>query len=423
MFQKILQIFKIPALRKKVIFVIAMLVIFRVAAAIPMPGVDTDRLAAFFQSNQLLGLVSVFTGGTLQNFSVVLLGLGPYITAVIIMQLLTMIFPNLRELWMESGSEGRQKFNQYGRILTIPLAAMQSFAMITLLRNQGIVTALGPFETLLTIITVTTGAVFLMWLGELISERGIGNGISLLIFAGIIAGIPPAVGQAIVAFDSTLAITYGAFIAVALAVIVGVVIISEGQRKVPVSFARQIRGRRIFGGFSSHIPLRVNQAGVMPIIFALSILLFPGLIAQFLAGSGNSFVAGIARALASFSQNLVLYGVFYFVLVVVFTYFYTAVTFDPKVISENLQKQGGYIPGIRPGGPTAGYMSHVLNRITVVGAIFLGLIAVLPFVVQSALGIQTLTIGGTALLIVVSVAIEFMRQIDAQLTMREYEGL
>lgn len=419
---KIIQIFKIRELRIKILFVLAMLVIFRIAAAIPMPGVDAERLEAFFSSNQLLGLVSVFTGGTLQNFSVVLLGLGPYITAVIIMQLLTMIFPNLRELWMESGSEGRAKFNQYGRLLTVPLAAFQSFGMITLLRNQGIIINLSGADLIATIVTVTAGAIFLMWLGELISEKGIGNGISLLIFAGIIAALPPAVGRAIISFDQTQLLTYAAFAAVSIVVIMGVVIISEGQRNIPASFARRIRGRRIVGGFSSHIPLRVNQAGVMPIIFALSILLFPSLAAQFLVNVNIPIVAGIARLLTNLTQNNLIYGIFYFLLVMIFTYFYTAITFDPKVISENLQKQGGFIPGIRPGEPTSGFLSHVLNRITLVGAIFLGTIAVLPLIVQGALGLQTLTIGGTALLIVVSVAIETMRQVEAQLTMREYEG-
>jgi preprotein translocase subunit SecY len=418
----LLLVFRIPELRKKIFFILLMLVLFRFAAAIPMPGVDLARLEAFFASNQLLGLVSVFTGGTLANFSVVLLGLGPYITAVIIMQLLTMIFPNLRELYLESGPEGRQKFNQFGRYLTVPMAAFQTFGTLTLLRSQGIVGAMSTFDLVSTIITVTAGAVFLMWLGELITERGLGNGISLLIFAGIIAGLPPAVAQAVVAFDQAQLFTYLAFLAVAVLVIIGVVIVSEGTRNIPVSFARRVRGRRMFGGFASHIPMRVNQAGVMPIIFALSILLFPGLIAQFLANVNIPWIANSASTVAAFFQNSLAYGVFYFIFVVIFTYFYTAVTFDPKVISENIQKQGGFIPGIRPGPSTAGFLSHVVNRITLVGALFLGAIAVLPLIVQAALGVQTLTIGGTALLIVVSVAIETMRQIEAQLTAREYEG-
>ncbi len=416
------QVFKIPELRSKIFFVLGMLVIFRAVAAIPMPGVDPARLEAFFASNQLLGLVSVFTGGTLANFSVVLLGLGPYITAVIIMQLLTMIFPNLRELWLESGTDGKQKFNQYGRYLTVPMAVLQAFGTLTLLRSQGIIGGLTSFGMVATIVTVTAGAVFLMWLGELISEKGIGNGISLLIFAGIIAALPPAVGRAVVSFDQAQALTYGAFILVSLLVIVGVVMVVEAQRNIPISFARQVRGRRVFGGFSSHVPIRVNQAGVMPIIFALSVLLFPGLIAQFLANVNNATVAGVATTVADLFNNQWIYGFLYFVLVFLFTYFYTAVTFDPGVISENIQKQGGFVPGIRPGRPTALFMSHVVNRITFVGALFLGLIAVLPLIVQGVLGIATLTIGGTALLIVVAVAIETMRQVEAQLTAREYEG-
>ena len=418
---KIFQIFKIPDLRKKIIFVLAIFVVFRLVSVIPMPGIDRVKLAEFFSSNQLLGLVSLFTGGTMQNFSVVMLGLGPYITASIIMQLLTMIFPRLREMYLESGSEGRNKFNQFSRWLTVPLAALQSVSMVTLLRGQGIVTQLGLFELVTLVITVTAGTLFVVWLGELISEKGIGNGASLLIFAGIIAQLPTSVGQSLISFEASQLFTYLAFVAVAVVVIAGVVVISEGQRNVPVAFAKRVRGRRMFGGFSSHIPLRVNQAGVIPIIFALSILLFPGMIAQFLAGSQIAWLAAIAKAVAAFLQQSLTYGVLYFILVALFTYFYTAVTFDPKAISDNIQKQGGYVPGIRPGEPTATFLNHVLTRITAVGALFLGVIAVLPLIVQRILGITTLTLGGTALLIVVSVVLETMRQINAQLTMREYD--
>lgn len=419
---KIVQIFKIPDLRKKIIFVLAMMVVFRLASAIPMPGIDRIRLAEIFNSSQFLGLLSVFTGGTLQNFSVTLLGLGPYITATIIMQLLTMIFPNLREMYMESGSEGRAKFNQFSRLLTIPLAALQSLATITLLRSQGLITQLPLFDLITLIASVTAGSMFLVWLGEIISEKGIGNGVSLLIFAGIIAQIPVSIGQSLVAFEMSQIFTYASFAAVAIVVIAGVVIISEGQRNVPVAFAKRISGRKVYGGFSSHIPLRVNQAGVIPIIFALSILLFPGLIAQFLSASSIGWLASGAKSVAIFFQKPLTYGVIYFVLVTLFTYFYTSVTFDPKAISENIQKQGGFIPGIRPGEPTASFITHVLNRITLVGALFLGIIAVLPLIVQRAFGITTLSIGGTALLIVVSVVLETMRQINAQLTLREYDS-
>ena len=419
---KFLQIFKIPDLRKKIFFILGMLVIFRLASSIPMPGIDRVRLAELFSSNQLLGLVSLFTGGTLSNFSVILLGLGPYITASIIMQLLTMIFPSLREMYMESGSEGRAKFNQFSRLLTIPLAALQSLATVSIFRSQGVIVSLPFFDLITLITTVTAGTMFLVWIGELITEKGIGNGTSLLIFAGIVASLPTSVGQSLIAFDPSQIFTYLVFIAVAVVVIAGIVIISEGQRNIPVSFAKRVRGRRTFGGFSSHIPLRVNQAGVIPIIFALSILLFPGLIAQFLSTSSITWLANISKSLAAFLQQPLTYGILYFFLVTVFTYFYTAVTFDPKAISENVQKQGGFIPGIRPGEPTATFIGNVVNRITLVGALFLGLIAILPLIVQRAFGITTLTLGGTALLIVVSVVLETMRQINAQLTLREYDN-
>ncbi|MDP3800340.1 MAG: preprotein translocase subunit SecY [bacterium] len=419
---KFLQIFKIPDLRKKIFFIFGMLVIFRLASSIPMPGIDRVRLAELFSSNQLLGLVSLFTGGTLSNFSVILLGLGPYITASIIMQLLTMIFPKLREMYMESGSEGKAKFNQFSRLLTIPLAALQSLATVSIFRSQGIITSLPFFDLITLIATVTAGTMFLVWIGELITEKGIGNGTSLLIFAGIVASLPTSVGQSLIAFDPSQIFTYLVFTAVAVVVIAGIVIISEGQRNIPVAFAKRIRGRRTFGGFSSHIPLRVNQAGVIPIIFALSILLFPGLIAQFLSTSSITWLANISKSLAAFLQQPLTYGILYFFLVTVFTYFYTAVTFDPKAISENVQKQGGFIPGIRPGEPTATFIGNVVNRITLVGALFLGLIAILPLIVQRAFGITTLTLGGTALLIVVSVVLETMRQINAQLTLREYDN-
>lgn len=387
-----------------------------------MPGIDRVRLAELFSSNQLLGLVSLFTGGTLSNFSVILLGLGPYITASIIMQLLTMIFPSLREMYMESGSEGRAKFNQFSRLLTIPLAALQSLATVSIFRSQGVIVSLPFFDLITLITTVTAGTMFLVWIGELITEKGIGNGTSLLIFAGIVASLPTSVGQSLIAFDPSQIFTYLVFIAVAVVVIAGIVIISEGQRNIPVSFAKRVRGRRTFGGFSSHIPLRVNQAGVIPIIFSLSILLFPGLIAQFLSTSSITWLANISKSLAAFLQQPLTYGILYFFLVTVFTYFYTAVTFDPKAISENVQKQGGFIPGIRPGEPTATFIGNVVNRITLVGALFLGLIAILPLIVQRAFGITTLTLGGTALLIVVSVVLETMRQINAQLTLREYDN-
>jgi preprotein translocase subunit SecY len=358
----------------------------------------------------------------MSHFSIAMLGLGPYITATIILQLLTMIFPKLKEMYHESGPEGRNKFNQYGRILTVPLAALNGYGMITLLRNQQVIGYMSPISLVTTIVVITAGALFLMWLGELISEKGIGNGVSVLIFAGIIARIPSDIRQAIATYTPAQLPAYIGFIVVAILVIAGVVIINEGQRNIPIAYAKRIRGRRMYGGFSTHLPLRVNQAGVIPIIFALSIMLFPGMIAKFLSAVPNQFIAKGAQAIGGIFDNQLIYMFVYFVLVVVFTFFYTAVTFDPKAIAENVQKQGGFVPGIRPGENTASFFYHILNRITLVGALFLGVIAVLPAVLTMASGIRALSIGGTAVLIVVSVVLETMKQVESQLVMRDYEG-
>jgi len=420
--QKITLIFKIKELRNKVLFVLGIFMIFRIIANIPVPGVDIEKLKSFFEGNQLFGLVNIFTGGAMSNFSIAMLGLGPYITATIILQLLTMIFPKLKEMYHESGSDGKRKFNQYGRILTVPLAALQAYSMIKLLQSQQVVFYMSPMSLLTAIAVITGGAVLLMWLGELISEKGIGNGVSLLIFAGIIARFPTSARETLVTFQSSQIPSYLAFFAVALIVIAGVVIITEGQRKVPIAYAKRIRGRRIYGGVSTHLPLRVNQAGVIPIIFALSIMLFPGMVANFLSQVPNQFIASLARGFGNIFQNQLFYAVLYFVLVVVFTYFYTAITFDPKAIADNIQKQGGFVPGIRPGEHTATFFYKILNRITLLGALFLGLIAILPLIIRGATGITAMTIGGTAILIVVSVVLETMKQVESQLTMRDYEG-
>ena len=423
MFSKIFQIFKIRELRNKILFVLGILVVFRLAANIPVPGIDAEKLRTFFEGNQLFGLLNLFTGGALSNLSIAMLGLGPYITATIILQLLTMIFPALEALYKEEGEAGRQKFNQYGRLLTVPLAALQGYGMIMLLRNQQILGALSLFQMATTIFVITAGTVFLMWLGELISEKGIGNGVSLLIFAGIVAGFPTGFRQTMITWDPARIPSYVGFLAVALIVIVGVVIITEGRRNIPVSYAKRIRGNRVYGGVSTYLPLNVNPAGVMPIIFALSIMLFPGMIGSFLANASNLWAAEIGKFLRDlFVRGQILYSFLYFLLVLLFTYFYTAVTFDPKNVSNNLQKMGGFIPGIRPGRPTSDFLNFILNRVLLVGAIFLGLIAVAPTIVQAATGITTFTVGGTSILIVVSVVLETIRQIESQLVMRDYEG-
>lgn len=423
MFRKFALLFTIPDLRKKILFILGVLVVFRIAAAIPVPGVDAERLKLFLSGNQFFGLLNIFSGGVLDNLSIVMLGVGPYITASIIMQLLTMIFSRLKEMYHEEGEAGRQKFNQYSRLLTVPLALLQSYGLLILLIRQQVIPALSPFNYATSMIVATAGTLFLMWLGELITEKGVGNGVSLIIFAGIVSGLPLALRQELFTFSPEKLPVLIAFIAVSLAVIAGVVIISEGQRNVPVSYAKRIRGMRTYGGVSTHLPLRVNQAGVIPIIFAISIILFPGLIGSFLAGVPNPIMQRAANFLIQIFNNQLLYGVVYFVLVFMFTYFYTAVTFDPKAIADNVQKQGGFILGVRPGRPTAEFLSRILSRITLVGGLFLGIVAVLPLVVQGIFSIQALTLGGTALLIVVSVVLETMKQVEAQLVMREYENI
>lgn len=424
MFSKILLLFKIKDLRRKILFILMIFGIFRLAANLPIPGVDPERLDAFFGSNQVFGLLNIFSGGALEQLSIVMLGLGPFITATIILQLMTMVFPKLKEIYQESGEQGRQKFNQYGRMLTVPLAALQGFGFITLLTRQNVIDPLGGFELFTTIVTVTGGAVFLMWLGELISEKGIGNGISLMIFAGIVAAVPLSVRQVIVTFTADQLPTIIIFFVLAVVIIAGVVTVNEARRNIPVSYAKRVRGGRVYGGVSSFLPLSLNPAGVIPIIFALSIMLFPGMIANFMSTANASWAVKIANLLNTFSSNTWMYGIFYFALVVLFTYFYTAVTFNPDNIANNLQKQGGFVPGIRPGKPTSRHLYYILNRTLLLGAIFLGLIAVLPSIIQGGTGVTAFTflIGGTSILIVVSVVLETMRQIEAQLVMREYEG-
>ncbi|MBT3690553.1 preprotein translocase subunit SecY [bacterium] len=424
MFEKLRQIWKSKDLRKSIFFVLMMLVVFRIAAHIPIPGIDVAGLKDFFAQNQILGLLNLFSGGGLENFSIVMLGIGPYITASIILQLLTMIIPALETLSKEP--DGQQKINRYTRFLTLPLAALQGYSFITLMQRQGggqLIGDLTSFQWISAIITVTAGTVFLMWLGELMSEKKIGNGISLLIFAGIIASLPSAVQRLIATFDATQAFNLLIFLGIAIVTIVVVVIITEGQRNIPVNYARRVRGNRMYGGVNTHLPLRVNMAGVIPIIFAISIILIPPMIAQFFVSATTPWVAGGARFVVNLFQNQVFYGLFYFIMVFAFTYFYTFVVFHPHQIAENLQKQGGFIPGIRPGRHTADYLQKTANKILLAGALFLGLIAVLPIIIQPITGISSLAIGGTSLLIVVAVVIELVKQIDSQLTMRDYDGL
>ncbi len=418
--RKIKLVFTDSMLIKRILFLLAAFALFRLLAVIPIPGIDEARLIEFFTNNQFLGFLNVFSGGGLSNLSIVMLGVSPYITASIIVQLLTMMWPRMKEMYHEEGALGRQKITQYTRMLSLPLAVAQAFGFLTLLERQGILTDLPLLAFLTNVAVVTAGSVFLMWLGELVTEFGIGNGVSLIIFAGIAAAIPAQLSQLLFTFSPEQLPLYVAFALAAIAITAGVVFISESERPLPITYAKQVRGGKTYGGVATYLPLRVNQTGVIPIIFAISILLFPQMIFTFLLQAENARIVDFARQGIELLQNQWLYGGLYFFLVFFFTYFYTAVTFDPVQMSKNLQKSGAFIPGVRPGNQTAEYVGSVLTRLTLVGALFLGVIAVLPIVMQAVTGVQTLAIGGTALLIVVSVVLDLIRKIDAQTAIREY---
>jgi len=417
---KVKIIFTDPQLRRRILFMLAFLVVFRLLAAVPIPGIDKEQLTRFLSNNQFFGILDIFSGGGLSNLSIIMLGVGPYITGSIIMQLLTIMVPALKRLYHEEGEAGRKKFTQYSRMLTVPLALVQGFGFLVLLEKQNVLGDLSVLARAVNLAVVTGGSVLLMWIGELISEYGIGNGVSLLIFAGIVAAVPTQVGQLLINYDQTQLPTYLGFLIIGLIIIVGVVLVTEAERPIPVTYAKRVRGMKLYGGVSTYLPLRINQAGVIPIIFALSILLFPQMIANFLTGMNGEFLHKIADFLTAFLNNTWLYSIFYFILVFLFTYFYTAVTFDPQELSKNLQKNGAFIPGIRPGESTALHISKILNHVTLVGALFLGIIAVLPLVMRSITGISALALGGTALLIVVSVVLDLVKKVDAQISMREY---
>ena len=419
MLDKLKNIFKVRDIRRKLFCTLALLAVFRIAAHIPIPGVNLDALKQLFASNQLLGMLDLFSGGGMQNFSVVTLGLGPYINASIIMQLLTMVFPKLEALSKE-GEAGRQQINQYTRYLAVPLAIFQAYGMYFWLSRQGIVATLDPLPLVSLVLTLTGGTLFLMWTGELLSEYGIGNGISLIIFTGIVSRLPLSFGQTLVASG------LGSFLfstALFLLVVVAVVVISEGVRRVTIQYAKRVRGRKMYGGQSTYLPLRVNQVGMIPIMFAGSLIMIPAMIARYLTSLENQGVARIAQTIVTVldpTHNF--YNLIYFILVVGFTYFYTAIQFNPDEISENIRQHGGFIPGIRPGSPTSKHLNYVLTRITLAGALFLGIIAILPSLAMAITDVATLTIGGAGILIVVSVVLETMRQLESMLVMRDYEG-
>lgn len=421
--QVLANIWSTPDLRRKILFTAAILFIFRLVNFIPLPGVDINALKQLFASSPLLSLLDVFSGGTLTQFSVIALGLNPYINASIIMQLMTMAIPKLEELSKE-GDYGRRKINQYTRYLTVPLSAIQAYGLILFLsKSQGLIQIESPLQLASMVITLTAGTVFLMWLGELMTESGIGNGISMIIFAGIVARLPVVVGQTAATFDPSNIVNMLLVLGAALLVTAGVVYVNEGQRMIQVQYARRVRPDGSVGlAQSTYLPLRVNQAGVIPIIFASALLLIPSQVGSALQTVAVGQLQEVGRNIDLFLQNYLYYGALYFVLTVLFTFFYTAVTFNPAKIADEIKKHGGFIPGIRPGSPTEGYLSYILSRVTVFGSIFLGAVAVLPFIMQSITGITTLVIGGTGLLIVVSVVLEAMKQLQSMLVMRHYEG-
>lgn len=417
---KLKQIIKDEDLRKRIGFVLGAFIIFRFLAAIPIPGVEVEALQKFFENNQFLGLLNIFSGGGLSNLSIVMLGVAPYITAAIIMQLLTIMSPKLKAMYQEEGEAGRRKFTQYSRLLTVPLAFIQSFGFLTLLQRQGVVIGLDLPTMVVNVLVITAGSILLMWIGELITEFGIGNGVSLIIFAGIIARLPSTVGQLAFKFQVSQIPLFLAFTAAALLIIAGITAVSQAERPIPITYAKRVRGMKVYGGISTYLPLKLNQAGVIPIIFGMSILLFPQMILRFLTEAGPALLSDVASAVLTVLENGWVYAFLYFVLVFLFTYFYTAVTFDPDTISNNLQKSGAFIPGVRPGNKTSQYIAKILTRITFFGAVFLGAVAVLPLVMKAVTGMAALAIGGLALLIVVEVILDVVKKVDAQVSLREY---
>ena len=417
--------FRLPDLRRRILVTAGILVVFRFVAHIPVPGVNLVMLRQLFESNSLLGMMDLFSGGAMYYYSVAAMGVYPYITASIIIQLLIPIIPKLEEMYKE-GEAGRQKVNLIMHIMTVPLAALQAFGQSAVLANQGIITKFGftPeswLPTLSIVVSMTAGTIFCMWLGELITESGVGNGVSIIIFGGIVSRAPQGFGRSVAAGGDLLG--YAFFLLIELATVAAIVIVTMGERRIPVQYAKRIRGNRMYGGQSTHVPLKVNAAGMIPLIFASSILLFPGIIASYFVYAENELVKNIATTITGiFNTTGWFYWAAYFVMVIGFTYFYTATTFQQQNLPENLQKFGGFVPGIRPGAPTKFYLDKVLNRITLVGALFLGSVAILPYFTQLITGVQTMALSSTGLLIVVGVVLDTMKQLEAQLLMRHYEG-
>ena len=417
--QKLVRTFQDSTLRNRILFILGALLVYRAFASVPIPGVNTFALENFFANNEFLGLLNLLSGGGLANLSIVLLGVGPYITSAIVMQLMTVVFPQVKAMQTEEGEAGRAKFVQWSRLLSVPFAVLQAIAFIFLLQSQGILEVLTPIALVTNIVVVTAGSILLMWIGELMTEYGIGNGVSLIIFAGIVAALPTTLSQALFAFSPEQIPAYLGLGFMALAITFAVVLVTEAERTVPIAHAKQLRGKAAQVGATTHLPIRLNQAGVIPIIFGLSLLLVPQTIANISVALGGPG-AGIMESIVAALNNEWVYGALYFFFVVVFTFFYTAIIFEPKRVAENLQKSGAFIPGVRPGPQTEDFLGKVATRITLPGAIFLGLIAIVPIVVQGITGIATLVIGGTALLIAVQVILDVVRKVDAQVSLNEY---
>lgn len=415
------RIFYLKDLRNKIFFTVGIVLIFRILAHIPIPSIDTEGLAVFFQNNQILGLLDLFSGGSVSRFSIVMLGVGPYITSSIIMQLLQVAIPSLEELSKE-GEYGRQKINQYTRYFSVPLALIEGYGLVRVLQSQGVLGHINTSDLILILAIATAGTVFLMWLGELISENGIGNGVSIIISVGIVAGLPAQVLSTAQIIDDQY-ILAAEIILAAVAMVAFIVYVNEAERRIKVSYARRIRAGRSVGNIDSYLPIKANAAGVIPIIFATSFLVFPGILAQYLKSSTISSISSFAQTLERLIANEYVYGIAFFVLVFAFTFFYTSIIFQPNQMAENLQKQGGFIPGIRPGQQTARYLGSIIYKITFTGALFLSIIAIFPFILQSVTGVNTLAIGGTGILIIVSVTLDFVSQIKAHLVMRSYDDI
>ena len=423
-FSSIVKFFRLPDLRRKFFIVLALLAVTRIIASIPIPGVDRTQLSQFLTSNSVFSLLNIFTGGGLTNFSIAMMGVGPYITASIIFQLLTMVIPSLEALSKE-GEFGRKKINQYTRLAAIPLGFIQGFGTLTFLKNAGIIAEWTPWFLFFMLVIAIAGTMLMVWIGELISEQGLGNGMSMVITAGILSSFPNSIQNAYQQYQGASTqelLQLVGFILVGALALCFIIFMNEGQRNIPVTYARRVRGGSSYGGVDTHLPIKVNASGVVPIIFAISMVLFPSIVAQFLQQASSASVKHAGLLIANFFANQWYYAAIYFVLVIMFTFFYTFIIFQPKQMAENLQKQGGYIPGIRPGEDTESFLSNVIQRLTFAGALFLAIVAVLPILIRQATNVSTLSLGGTSLLIVVAVVLEIMRQVKSQLITRTYDS-